>query len=240
MTLETLFAAIDATWPAAAKRAVGPWVLRHGAGGGKRVSAATAQTLPQQTDIAAAEAEMGQDGQDPLFMIRPEDADLDQRLAAQGYHVLDPTNVYCTPVARLTDKPVPRVTAFCIWEPLAIMEEIWAQGGIGPERLAVMARAGVKTGILARWNEKPAGAAFAALHETICMVHAVEILPEQRRQGVAQWVMRAAAFWAQKQGATHIAVLCTQANTAANALYSSLGFEIVGQYHYRHKTAQGT
>lgn len=238
MSEDPIFAAIDATWPAARLFKVGPWQLRDGQGGGKRVSAATAAAAVGPSDVPEAEQAMLREGLQPLFMIRPGEEALDAALDARGYSVLDPTTAYSLPVAGLTDVPVPRVTAFCIWEPLAIMEEIWAQGGIGPERLAVMARASVKTGILARWNEKPAGVAFAALHRTTCMVHAVEILPEQRRQGVAGWVMRAAAFWAQAQGAKDISVLCTQENTAANRLYSSLGFVPVGQYHYRYKDLQ--
>ncbi|WP_300059119.1 GNAT family N-acetyltransferase [uncultured Roseobacter sp.] len=238
MTLARLFEAVDATWPAASRTPVGPWILRDGQGGGKRVSATSATNVAQPSDIPVAEAAMTTRGQSLLFTLRPEDGEIDAALADRGYGVVDPTNIWVAPIARLTDVPVPRVTAFCIWEPLAIMEEIWAKGGIGPARLDVMARAGEKTGILARWNERPAGAAFAALHEEICMVHAVEILPEQRRQGVASWVMRAAAFWAQARGAQRISVLCTQANTGANQLYSSLGFETVGQYHYRQKDAQ--
>lgn len=235
MKLDRLFEAIEVTWPAAEKSVSPLWTLRRGAGGGKRVSAATANGPMDQSDLLRAEAAMAEFGQAPLFMLRPDQDALDHMLANQGYTLLDPTNVYCIAVDRLTDIPVPRVTTFCVWEPLAIMKEIWAKGGIGPERLAVMARAGRKTGILARWSEKPAGAAFVALHEDICMVHAVEVLPPHRRQGVAQWIMRAAAFWAREQGATQLAVLCTQANAPANNLYSSLGFERVGHYHYRHK-----
>lgn len=237
MTRDKVFAAIDATWPAAEKATVGAFTIRRSDGGGKRVSAATLEGQMHQADLAQAATAMTAWGQDPLFMVRPGEEALDARLAAEGYRTLDPTNGYCLAIDRLTGIPLPRVTTFCVWEPLAIMDEIWQQGGIGAERRAVMTRAGVKTGILARWNEKPAGAAFAALHGDTCMVHAVEILPEQRRQGVAQWVMRAVAFWAQKQGASYIAVLCTEANTPANKLYSSLGFGRVGQYHYRYKAA---
>lgn len=238
MTSSDLFAAIDATWPAARYAPVGPWVLRDGEGGGKRVSATSATTAARAEDIPEAEGAMQASGQSLLFTLRETERELDAALAARGYDVVDPTNLWVAPITRLTDIPVPRVTAFCIWEPLAIMEEIWAKGGIGPARIAVMARAHEKTGILARWNEKPAGAAFAAMHAGICMVHAVEILPEQRRQGVASWVMRAAAFWGLARGADQIAVLCTQANGPANRLYSSLGFETAGQYHYRYKDAQ--
>lgn len=177
-------------------------------------------------------------GQDCLFMVQPGQAALDASLAAEGYDVIDPTNGYATPVETLTDIAIPRVTAFVIWEPLAIMEEIWAAGGIGPARLAVMARAQTKTAILARWNEKPAGAGFVAIHAGIAMVHAVEVLAHQRRQGVAQWIMRRAAFWAQENGAHTLAVLTTAANGPANALYQGLGFAPVGGYHYRSKPAQ--
>lgn len=180
-----------------------------------------------------AETEMGKLGQPPLFMIRKGEDALDDLLKARNYACVDPVVMYTLPVARLTDVPIPRVTAFHLWEPLAIMREIWAAGGVGPARLAVMARARTKTAILSRWKEKPGGVAFAAVHDGVCMVHAVEVLHHQRSQGVAQWMMRAAAFWAQSQGATQMAVLCTEANAPANRLYQALGFAPAGGYHYR-------
>jgi GNAT superfamily N-acetyltransferase len=230
----TLYDVCEGTWPPARVWDEGPWTLRDGAGGGKRVSAATARAAVSDSDIDLAEAAMREMGQDPLFMIRTGDAALDAMLDARGYALIDEVRMYVAPVEMLTDTPVPRVTCFNIWEPLAIMAEIWAAGGIGPARLAVMDRAQVKTGILARWNEKPAGVAFAAVHDGVTMVHAVEVLGHQRMQGVAQWMMRAAAFWGAKHGARHVAVLCVTANKPANALYTKMGFTPVGAYHYRH------
>jgi GNAT superfamily N-acetyltransferase len=230
---ERLFAAVDVTWPAADTRRQGAFLLRDGQGGGKRVSAASALSPAKASDIDEAEADMAAAGQRPIFMLRPEDAALDTELAARGYAVVDPVTVLACPIDTLTDRPVPPVTAFCIWEPLAIMEEIWAQGGIGPARLAVMHRAQVKTAVFGRHGQRPAGVGFVAVDREIAMVHAVEVLPDQRRQGVAQWIMRQAGFWAKAQGATTMAVLCTKANTAALQLYSSLGFQPVSEYHYR-------
>jgi ribosomal protein S18 acetylase RimI-like enzyme len=46
-------------------------------------------------------------------------------------------------------------------------------------------------------------------------------------------MMQHAATWAGRNGATHLALAVTRANAGANALYSSLGMEVVGQYHYR-------
>lgn len=229
----TLLEVCEGTWPPARTWAQGPWTLRDGGGGGKRVSAATARGDVRGDDITHAEGAMRAIGQRPLFMIREGDGPLDALLAARGYDLIDEVVLYTAPVGSLMDKPVPPVTCFHIWEPLAIMAEIWARGGVGPARLEVMARAQSKTGILARWNEKPAGVAFAAVHGDVAMVHAVEVLAHQRKMGVAEWMMRAAAFWGHAQGAAHIAVLCVTANKPANALYTKLGFTAVGTYHYR-------
>lgn len=229
--LAQLYDAIDGTWPAARRWTTEGWTFRDGQGGGKRVSAAT--QAAQGADIAQAETAMRDMGQTPLFMIRDGEDALDTALADRGYTVVDPVNLYVLPLDRLTDVPIPRVTAFEIWEPLAMMLEIWAAGGIGPERIAVMHRAAQKTAILSRWNEKPGGVAFAAIHDDICMVHAVEVLHHQRGMGVAKWMMRRAAVWAQAQGAAHMAVLCVKTNAAANRLYQGMGFVQVGDYHYR-------
>ncbi|WP_299564831.1 GNAT family N-acetyltransferase [uncultured Sulfitobacter sp.] len=228
-----LYGVTEATWPPARTWSAGVWTLRDGAGGGKRASAATARGPVTDADIPQAEAAMREIGQHPLFMIRAGDSALDSLLDARGYARIDEVVMYTLPISQLTDKPMPRVTCFPIWEPLAIMLEIWAAGGIGPARIAVMERAAVKTGILARWNEKPAGVAFAAVHDSVVMVHAVEVLDQQRRLGVAEWMMRAAAFWGADQGASHVCVLCAVQNTAARALYTKLGFTETGRYHYR-------
>lgn len=233
-TAARLSAVIDGTWPPARVLHQAPWTLRDGQGGGSRVSAATAEGPVDDAAIDAAEVAMRGLGQAPLFMIRPDEEALDALLAARGYDIVDPVNAYACPVAQLTDTPMPRVTVLPVWEPLAIMREIWAGGGIGPARLAVMARAkGPKTGLLARYNDKPGGVCFVAVHDGIAMVHALEILPHQRRQGLGRWMMRGAAFWAAAQGAETLSVVCTRANAGANRLYSSLGMRLVGQYHYR-------
>ncbi len=225
---------MDGTWPAAAYETIGPFRLRQGEGGGSRVSAASATSSATEADIDAAEKAMVELGQKRLFCLRPGDDALDAQLAERGYTVLDPVNIYTCPVGHLTDVPVPRVTVFTIWKPLAIMCEIWATAGIGPQRLAVMDRTGgPKTGLLLRRKDQPAGVGFVAVHEGVAMMHALEILPAHRRQGLGQWAMRAAAFWALDNGAHTFSVICTKANTGANRLYHSLGMEVAGEYHYR-------
>lgn len=225
---------VEASWPAHAQRTLGPWLLRDGRGGGKRASAATVCGQATADDLAAAEAAMRAMGQRPCFMIRAGDADLDALLAEAGYDVIDPVAMYAAPLAGLAmDSPEP-TASFHIWEPLAIQCEIWAGGNIGPARIAVMHRArGAKTSLLGRRDGHAVAAGFAAIHDGTVMVHALEVLPGHRRQGTARALMLEAARWAAPLGAQHLAVVSTAANTAANALYASLGMTGAGHYHYR-------
>lgn len=231
---QKLYAVIDGTWPSLAKRAVGPWTIRIDGKGGSRVSATSAEQPVRDSDIPQAQEAMREVGQTPLFMIREGDHKLDYLLAARGYVIKDPVNLYAAPVGDIATERPPPVTAFTVWPPLAVQAEVWAAGGIGQGRLDVMDRARQpKTTILGRLNDRPAGTVFVGIAADCAMIHALEIAKEHRRQGLAQFLTRASAFWAQDQGATFLTLVTTQANAGANALYTSLGMTLVGQYHYR-------
>lgn len=228
--------AMQATWPPADLRRLGPWAIRDGAGGGKRVSAATAEDAWTEADLPLAEAEMAARGVRPLFLIRDGEAALDAALARRGYGIVDPVVAYACAAASLP--PPPGMTTFPHWPPLAIVRDLWAEGGIGPTRLAVMDRvAGPKAAILSRQGDRPAGAGFVALCGRTAMLHAIEITPARRRQGSAHHIVQAAAQWALDQGADRLALVVTAANGPARALYASLGMQAVGQYHYRQTQA---
>lgn len=228
-----LFRVLDATWPAARTFDTGPWRIREGQGGGQRVSAATANSPVLETDIAAAETEMQTLDQRPLFMVRPGDTDLDDWLGARGYDIVDPVFAYLAPIDSLTaDLPVRHLIP--TWPPLSIQREIWQAGHIGPARIAVMERAAEpRTTLLARHRDTPAGTAFVAVAEGVAMLHALEVRPDHRRGGVGRMMMHGAANWARLNGAVWLALMVTQANAAANALYRKLGMDVVSGYHYR-------
>ncbi len=233
-TVQDLYAVSAVTWPAAQVSRTGPWTIRSGLGGGSRVSAATAEAPFDVDDLSAAITAMTALRQHALFMVRNGEVALDLMLAAQGYAIKDPVNLYVVPLAALTTERPSPVTSFQVWPPLASQVEIWAAGGIGAARLAVMDRAPMpKTTLLGRVGDRPAGTVYIGVHAGIAMVHALEILPAFRRQGLAGYLTRAAGFWAADNGATHLALIVTQANAAANTLYTSLGMTLVGQYHYR-------
>lgn len=235
---ETLFAVLAATWPPAAMRARGPWLLREGAGGGKRVSAASAEGSINPDDIPTAEQEMRALGQAPLFMLRPEsrpgDAVLDEALAARGYMRSEPTLIYAAPARRLLPEPLPVMQVMSIWPPLAIQRELWAEEGIGPERLSVMERAtDPHVALMARQSDRVAGTGFIATHQGIAMLHAVVVTAALRRRGAARNLTRGAAEWAMAQGADWLTLAVTEANQPARLLYTGLGMEPVARYHYR-------
>ena len=127
---EVLHTALEATWPPAARHACGPFTLREGQGGGKRVSAATLNGQATETGIAAAETAMRALGQTPLFMLRGE-RELDRTLTARGYALLDPTLFYAAPIADVAEAPRPVALLSC-WPPLAIQRQLWAGPGSAP------------------------------------------------------------------------------------------------------------
>lgn len=225
--------ALAATWPAAATRRLGPVTLRDGAGGGRRVSAATLDGPFDPEALAAAAAAMRAEGRAPLFRVRAGESDLDAWLAAQGFATVDPTLFYTIPAAALARPPRP-ISLFGVWPMLAIQAGLWAEAGTGPARRAIMERVtGPKSAFLARIENRAAGVAFGAVHGTTAMLHALEVPPGFRRKGVARLMLSGIAHWVTLQGADRLALAVTEANGPARALYGGLGMEQAGAYHYR-------
>lgn len=172
-------------------------------------------------------------GQDPIFMIRPWDTGLDRWLDTRRYRVVDPVTVYAAP-AKILAGEQPITAATPTWPPLAVQSELWQAGGIGPARIAVMERAKtVKTAILGRSGDTPAGVAYVAAKDGVAMLHALEVAPAMRRTGVASAILKGAANWALGKRADWLAVLVTKANGPGNALYRHLAMTPVTDYHYR-------
>ncbi|WP_378946972.1 GNAT family N-acetyltransferase [Paracoccus sp. R86501] len=225
--------AFEETWPAAETVRCGGFIVGRGLGAGGRVSSGLADGPWTPDDIEAACAQHVAWGQRPLFRAWDDQGDLIDALTARGFAVEIPTLVMSAPVASLTDRPLPPVTTFTVWPPMAIQRQIWGAGNINPARQAVMDRVTQpKAAILGRIQDRAAGSAFVAVHGPVAMVHGVEVLAPFRRQGLAGWMMRQAAFWAAEHGATRIGLAVSRANQAAQATYASMGFSVNGSYAY--------
>jgi GNAT superfamily N-acetyltransferase len=231
MTPDLLSGVMEATWPPLRRWPLGPFTLRDGAGGGKRVSAASLQGVFTTAELDAAITAMDS----PIFLIREGDDQLGAELDRRGWHVVDPVVAYAAPVADLV-QDLPPLSAFAHWPPLEIARTIWEEGGIGPARVQVMDRvAPPKAAILARHGDRSVGVVFVACHGLEAMLHALEVRPDHRRQGAGRVLLHAAANWASEQGASRMSLVVTRQNAAARALYTRLGMQSVGQYHYRMK-----
>ncbi|MEM1374480.1 MAG: GNAT family N-acetyltransferase [Pseudomonadota bacterium] len=238
MTLSTreIAEAVWVTWPGEATVDGGAFTLRRSGDDSRRSRAATANRAVSDAEIATAAQTMRSWGQPAMFWVPGDAPDFEAQLSALGCTSHDASWYYVAPVSMLAARTPPRVSTFEIWEPLAIMADIFAATGTSRDRQGVMARAQCpKTTIFGRVDAKPAGVAYVGAHGPLAMVHALGVLPEHRRKGLAAHMMAQTAIWAAGQGCTQIGLAVGQANAAACALYASLGMEAVGHYHYRTK-----
>ena len=233
MNARDLSEAFEATWPAAEYADAGGFRVGRGLGGGGRVSSARRIGAWTETDIDVAIAIQRGWNQPPMFRLDDDDAQIIAALKARGFERTTPTAIMALPVAALTDLDVPQVTAFSVWPPLAIQRDIWSAGNVGSGRQAVMDRVtGPRAALLGRIKDRAAGAGFVAVHGNVAMIHAIEVLPEWRRLGLAGWMMREAASWAGDNGALTLALAVSRANASAVALYEKQGFSETTGYAY--------
>lgn len=226
--------AFRSTWPAAETLHLhGFDVPRSPKSGGGRVTAARSNGPWTVGDIEAAAAQQTRLGQDQLFSVWDADTQLSDALTLAGFQATNPTCVMATAVAGLADAPLPRMKAFACWPPLAMQVELWADTGIDATRQAVMDRVALpKAALLGRARDRAAGIGFVAVDGPVAMVHALAVLPDFRRQGVAKWMLQLAARFARDNGADSIALAVARQNTGAVALYEKLGFREVAGYWY--------
>lgn len=221
---------VDKTWTAAEFIPCGPFTLRRGNNGGKRVSSASLSGTYTSADIHDVTNEMARIGQPELFQISDTDGALDDTLAGLGYGVIDRVTLFAVPVDLIADVGGATGTL----EPTPDMTALWAKGGISEGRLDVMRRVSApKTCLSETLNNQPAAVAFVGCDGDTAMFHALEVRQSARRNGLGQRLIRATAAWAKSQGATTLTLVVLSGNEAACGLYKSLGMVEAGRYHYR-------
>lgn len=235
--LDRLLAALDATWAAAGRVPLGDWVVRRGAGAGRRVGSVWTKGDPG-TDPATAVARAGEIAArwgEPLFLqVREGDEALDALLAERGFTVEAPSRLMAADVAAVAAHGVGDRMVVEVRAPLIVLDELWQAGHVDAPRRAVMERTPLpKIRLMLREDDRPAAAAFVAVDGDVAMLHALVVGPGFRRRGVGRAATAAAAHWALGQGAATLGLAVEAGNDAALALYRGMGFRDCGGYHYR-------
>jgi ribosomal protein S18 acetylase RimI-like enzyme len=203
--------------------------------------------------IVAAEAFYASHGQPAIFQISPaaQPGDLDTLLAARGYAHHAPTLVQTTSLvdilARLPGEREQSRQTFSVTVSPHFDADWFALYCVGEE--APPAQAAVRQAILRRIalpcgyatlhrDGIPVAVALGVVEGNWMGIFNVVTLPAYRRQGAARALLAALASWGQQAGATHAYLQVMVRNTAAQALYASVGFATVYGYHYRVREVQ--
>lgn len=230
---DSLSRVFETSWPAAEYRNIGGFRVGRGAGGGGRVSGASAVGDWMAAQIADVEKTHAEWGQQSRFLVCDDQADLAATLTERGYEAVTPTVILQADTASLADVDIPPVTCFSLWPPLAIQRDLWSESQIGPARQAVMDRVTLpRAALLGRTSDRAAGVGFVAADGDVAMVHALAVLSEWRRAGLGRWMVHGAAQWARDQGAASLALAVERSNHPALAMYRRLGFVEIRGYRY--------
>jgi N-acetylglutamate synthase len=231
-------------WPAATTVWLGSWRLGLDLGVTRRANSVLPNAAQPVDDpdamIDEVERRYRAQGLPSCFKMTAaaEPADLDLRLERRGYRAEGHSLVLIADTRTVALPPSARVAIELQGGPSeAWLDACWPAAQYAGERSArrqIVARAPVPRSFgLARLGDAAAGAALAVTGRGWVGLTAVHTLPEQRRRGVAQSLLRALAGWAAGQGVERLYLQVEADNAAAHKLYSGLGFTEAYRYHYR-------
>ncbi|KAH8900712.1 acyl-CoA N-acyltransferase [Thozetella sp. PMI_491] len=234
-------------WPSLAQVLDDGWVLRFSKGHSMRANSVN-PNYPALGDtdakIARAESWYSAHRLPPLFRLTPlaDPSDLDQRLDARGYRLINPGDAFY--LASLGVQAAPTL----------LPENITVKLDAGPHDgwlQAYLAMAQLETGRAAAlgrvldavvptarygWlsqDGQPLAAAFAVVQGTMMVTCNVITAPAARRRGLMRALLGRLTGWAIEEGATAGGLFVVGSNKGAAALYRSLGYEELYRYHYR-------
>ncbi|NES15342.1 MULTISPECIES: GNAT family N-acetyltransferase [Micromonospora] len=227
--------AADEAWPAPVRGQLGDWLLRSADGWTGRANSALPVGDPDRPLAAAIDAvqrwyaERGQPAMvnTPLPLAAPVGAELD----ARGWAARPPVLVQAAPLAALPPAPAGRTDQPPV-ELAGAPSEDWLGIAAGRKGGLPDAARHVLTAVeQVRFASVHADGRLVAVGRGTVTgqgrwlgLTLIEVLPEARRQGLADRVIRALVDWARAEGATHAFLQVEQRNTPAVALYRGLGF----------------
>lgn len=247
--LETLAAN---AWPAAEVQSLDGWWLRYAAGVTRRANsvwpngAGTSVALAEK--LAAVENFYGERNLPARYQICPaaQPVDLDPHLAKLGYTLVAPTAVQVTALTTiLTNTPPLRQHPEFTVEIAEEFDAGWFQAYCDfaeedpagfPIRRQIVQRIAPPAGFaFLQIDEQPAAVGLGVVEAGWLGIFCMGTASTFRRRGAARAILRTLAIWAQMQGAAQAYLQVMVSNTAAQSLYTSIGFQTLYHYHYREK-----
>jgi GNAT superfamily N-acetyltransferase len=230
-------------WPGLEHERLGEWVLRAAGGFTGRANSVMPlgdPGLPVTEALAHVEEFYRGRGLRPRFQVPlPLAAELDDRLARDGWEVVDTVHVMVADIEPVLtanpaaqDLPAVQVSAA---PDAGWLGAYHYRGGSLPDHAISVITAG----------EGPAFASVRDLDGSVLAiargavssgwvgVTAVEVAEHARRRGLGKHVVRELLAWAQRAGARHAYLQVAAENDPALALYGRMGFGSHHTYHYR-------
>ena len=229
----------DAGWPALARSAAAGWQLRFAEGVTKRANSAWSGDGAADASIealAAVEAAYRAEGLAPLFQLSSAEDGVRQRLLGSGYREVDETLVLAASLDALAASPRDESIAIADAPDDEWLAAWWAVDGRGGEAELAVARR-ILTGVPALYAALRAEGAIVSVARLALVgawggLYCVATLPEHRRRGHSERVVRALLAAGAERGLTDAWLQVLARNTGAIALYERFGFAEVERYRY--------
>jgi N-acetylglutamate synthase len=226
-------------WPASETHDIDGWLWRYSGGASQRAnSVSTLDYRGADLESAIQRAEQRYEARQSVWRFQfgggSTPKGLDQELLRRGYVIKETI----TTLARRVETRRPTKAAEVVVTSSA--SDDWLSvylAGVSKDRRAaapsILARVPEQRGfVLASRDGKPVATALCVVTDDIAIVECVMTDAAARRTGAAVAVMIELEDWAIRRGARILALQAVLTNTAAQALYASLGYAEIGRQHY--------
>jgi ribosomal protein S18 acetylase RimI-like enzyme len=229
-------------WPGIETECDGQWVRRAAGGYSKRANSVQCLDPADGADaaarIAAARRWFEERGIDPVFRVTPLTAPaILEALRAAGWKPFDHSRTMAMDLAEMDTGLDPRAELMapddaCFLSAQRLLQE-YDEATVGKLNAVIAAIAVPAAGVMIRAEEgRPVAAALMGIADGIAIAGNVVTASTDRGRGYGRALMRSALAWAKEAGASFAALNVAADNPPALALYRSVGYGFVYDYHY--------
>ncbi|MDF5708840.1 MAG: GNAT family N-acetyltransferase [Nostoc sp. S4] len=216
------------------------WVMRFAGGYTKRANSVTVLDeigLDIEEKIAYCQSKYQARKQNPIFRLlsftNPEV--LDEKLAARGYQLIEPSLVMGMRLSERSLNIVPAINQENLNDWLVAYQNLKALGQ-QPSTIQRMILTAIKSETLFvsyKQHDEIVACGIGILESGYLGIFDLVTSPMQRRRGYATAIIQGLLQWGINKGAYFSYIQVVQANIPARNLYEKLGYEPIYKYWYR-------